>query len=124
MYKSIQKDVIVNINKALILLTLTSTLLACSDSSDPVTEPTPEALPIETVINGKALKGVLTNAIVTVYKYVDGATVELTEDELNNADIITDDAGNYTFTIVDYDGPIKIELTPSTDPENPTTMTG
>ncbi len=98
--------------------------MACSDSSDPVIEPPPE--PVEIVINGKALKGVITNPVITVYKFdSEGNAVELTDDELNNAEIIVDEPepGNYSFTVVDYNGPIKVEISPSTDPDNPTTMT-
>lgn len=113
------------LKKSLIALALTSTLAACgsdsstSSTSDPITV-TP---PVETVVNGKAIKGVLSNAVVTVYKFVDGAPVALTAEELSDADISTDGEGNYTFTVLDYDGPIKVELSPSTDPANPTTMT-
>jgi len=113
-------------NKTLIAIALATTLAACSDSKDPTPTPTPEPTPtppVETVVEGKAIKGVLTDAIVTVYKFVDGAPVALTADELTDANITTDDAGNYSFTVLDYDGPIKIELSPSTDPDNPTTMT-
>jgi len=115
-----------NFNKTLIAVALSSTLAACgSDSStpDPVTPPPPPPAPVETVVDGKGIKGVLNNAVVTVYKFVDGEPVALTEDELVDANIITDDAGNYSFTVLDYDGPIKVELSPSSDPENPTTMT-
>ena len=116
-----------NFNKTLLALTLTSTLAACGGSSGGSTSETenPPAPPVvvETVVEGKAVKGVLNNAVVTVYKFVDGAPVALTEDELSDADITTDDQGNYTFTVLDYTGPIKIEISPSTDPANPTTMT-
>ena len=116
-----------NFNKTFIAIALSSTLAACgSDSSTPdpvVTPPPPPPAPVETVVDGKGIKGVLTNAVVTVYKFVDGEPVALTEDELVDANITTDDAGNYSFTVLDYDGPIKVELSPSTDPANPTTMT-
>ncbi len=80
--------------------------------------------PVETIVAGKAIKGVLTNAVVTVYKFDEsGTAVLLTDDELADANIVTDDAGNYTFTVLDYDGPIKVVLSPSTDPASPTTMT-
>lgn len=115
-----------NLNKTLIALALSSALAACGGSSDsaaPVIEPPPEqAAPVETIVEGKAVKGVLNNAVVTVYKFVEGAAVALTAEELSEADIVTDEFGNYTFTVLDYTGPIKIELSPSTDPANPTTM--
>ncbi len=113
------------LKKSLIALALTSTLAACGSDSSTTTTPDPITVtpPVETVVNGKAIKGVLTNAVVTVYKFVDGAAVALTPEELSDANINTDGEGNYTFTVLDYDGPIKIELSPSTDPANPTTMT-
>ncbi|ALO33779.1 hypothetical protein CMT41_02890 [Colwellia sp. MT41] len=115
-----------NCNKHLIALALASALGACSDSSDAIPKsiiiPEPVVI-IETTINGKGIKGVLTNAVVTVYKFVDGSPIALSETELKEANISTDGEGNYTFTVLDYDGPIKIELSPSTDPANPTTMT-
>lgn len=112
--------------KSLIVLALTSTLAACgSDSSTPDT--VISATPVETNINGKGIKGVLTNAVVTVYKFVDGVPEALSDEELTNADLITDDKGNYSFTVLDYDGPIKVELSPRPadldNPENNTTMT-
>jgi len=113
-------------NKSLIALALISALSACSDDSDKTViidpiEPAPAV--IETTINGKAIKGVLTNAVVTVYKFVDGSPVALSDTELEDANISTDDKGNYTFTVLNYEGPIKVELSPSTDPASPTTMT-
>jgi hypothetical protein len=113
------------LKKSLIALALTSTLAACgSDSSTPEadTKQTPVTA-VETVINGKAVKGVLTNAVVTIYKFVDGTPVALTDTELKDANVSTDGEGNYTFTVLDYTGPIKVELSPSTDAANPTKMT-
>ena len=113
------------LKKSLIALALTSTLAACgSDSSTPEadTKQTPVTA-VETVINGKAVKGVLTNAVVTVYKFVDGTPLALSDTELKDANVSTDGEGNYTFTVLDYTGPIKVELSPSTDPANPTKMT-
>ncbi|MCW8833775.1 MAG: hypothetical protein OQK03_10680, partial [Colwellia sp.] len=116
--------------KSLIALTLMSTLTACgSDNStpEPITPPPPPPAPVETVVDGKGIKGVLTNAVVTVYKFVDGTPVALTDQELTDANLITDGEGNYSFTVVDYDGPIKVELSPrpadADNPENNTTMT-
>ncbi len=113
------------LKRSLIALALTSTLAACGSDSSTTTTPT---TPVETVVDGKGIKGVLTNAIVTVYKFNDDGTQEaLTEQELTNANLVTDGEGNYSFTVVDYDGPIKVELSPRpADPDNPennTTMT-
>ncbi|OUR84377.1 hypothetical protein A9Q75_02995, partial [Colwellia psychrerythraea] len=111
-------------NKTLIALALASTLSACGSDSSTITTDTKTdgAVVTETTVNGKAIKGVLTNAVVKVYKFVDGSPVALTETELKDANINTDGEGNYTFTVLDYEGPIKVELSPSTDPTNPTTM--
>lgn len=114
------------LKKALLALALTSTLAACGSdrpTPTPPPPPPPPPAPVETVISGKALKGVLTNAVVTVYKFIGGFAVALTATELSDANISTDSEGNYSLTVLDYDGPIKIELSPSTDPANPTTMT-
>lgn len=119
-----KKDRKMQLKKSLIALALTSTLAACgSDSStqEPVTQQIP-VVSLETIVNGKAIKGVLTNAVVTVYKFVDGSPVTLTDTELKDANVSTDGEGNYNFTVLDYNGPIKIQLSPSKDPANPTTM--
>lgn len=110
-------------NKTMIALALASTLSACgSDNSAPVIEPPPPP-PVETTVTGQAVKGVLANAVVTVYKFVDGEPVALDPaTELKDGEITTDGSGNYSFIVLDYEGPIKVELSPSTDPENPTTM--
>jgi hypothetical protein len=113
-------------NKTLIALALASTLSACgSDSSNStVTENKTVPTSIETTVAGQGVKGVLANAKVTVYKFNDnGEPVALDPaTELKGGEITTDDKGNYSFIVLDYSGPIKIELSPSTDPENPTTM--
>jgi len=115
------KGLLMHFKKSIIALALASTLAACGGSSSPSTPKAP-VVPVETVVDGRAIKGVLTNAVVTVYKFVDGAPILLTEDELKEADVSTDASGNYSFTVLNYDGPIKIELSPSTDPSEPTTM--
>ncbi|GAB3003870.1 hypothetical protein [Psychrosphaera aestuarii] len=78
--------------------------------------------PVETAISGKSVKGVMTNAVVKVFKYVDNAAVELTAAELKDSNIVTDAQGNYTFTVLDYNGPIKVEVSVSSDANSPTTM--
>lgn len=77
-----------------------------------------------TTITGQAVKGVLANAKVTVYKFDEnGDPVALDPTtELKDGEITTDNLGNYSFVVLDYTGPIKVELSPSTDPANPTTM--
>jgi len=112
------------LRKSLITITMVALLGACSDSDYPGPTPptTPVPTPVERTIDGRAIKGVISNAVVTVFKYVDGVAVELTADELTDANIITGDDGSYTVTILDYAGPVKVVLTPSTDPANPTTM--
>lgn len=115
-------------NKTLIALALASTLSACgSDSSGSSTTNETgggETAPVEIMVAGQAVKGVLANANVTVYKFdADGEPVALDpETELKDGEITTDGSGNYSFVVLDYEGPIKVELSPSTDPANPTTM--
>ncbi|WP_440876630.1 hypothetical protein [Thalassotalea sp. PLHSN55] len=106
-------------NKSIIALALSASLAACGGSSDtppPVEPPVVEPpAPVETIVNGKAVKGTLANAVVKVFKFVDGEPVELTADELADSDITTDGDGNYSFTLLDYTGPVKIELSAGTD---------
>jgi len=112
------------LKKSLISITIAATLSACSGGSDDTT-PTPPLAPtpaVERTINGKAIKGVISGATVTVYKYVDNEAVELTAEELTDANVTTGDDGTYSVTIKDYAGPVKIVLSPSDDTENPTTM--
>ena len=111
------------VKKSLISLALISALSACggsSSSKNPIepSEPPPAPTPVQTVIDGKAIKGKISNAIVNVYKYVDGIATLLEGDELAEASVVTQEDGSYTVTINDYDGPIKVEL--SVGPE--TTM--
>jgi hypothetical protein len=102
--------------QSIISIALISALAACGGSSsktpsvEPLPEPIPEPILVETVIQGKAIKGTIANAIVTVYKYVDGEAVKLEDAELETASIITEADGSYTITILDYEGPIKVEL--------------
>jgi hypothetical protein len=84
-----------------------------------ITPPTP------TTVTGQAVKGVLANAKVTVYKFNEnGDAVALDPaTELRDGEVTTDGSGNYSFVVIGgYEGPIKVELSPSTDPANPTTM--
>ena len=115
-----------NLSKTTLAISLALGLTACGGSSSDkkVTPPVvvvPPA-PIKTVVDGKAIKGTMINAVVTVYKFVDGAPVALTDAEFTDAQLTTDDKGNYSFTLLDYNGPVKVELSPSTDAASPTTM--
>jgi len=103
--------------RSIISAALISVLSACggsSSSSTPlpvvVEPPAPVPVPVKTVIEGKAIKGTIANAVVTVYKYVNGQAVKLEAAELEAASIITEADGSYTVTILDYDGPVKVEL--------------
>ena len=112
--------------KSILSLSVVLALSACGGSSDSGdggggSQP-PPANVVETVISGKAVKGTLANAVVTVYKYVNGEKIALTDEELAEANIMTQEDGSYTFTLLDYNGPVKIELSASTDSANPTTM--
>ncbi|MBA6378061.1 MULTISPECIES: hypothetical protein [unclassified Colwellia] len=99
----------------IISLALISALTACGGSSSsstkpPTIAPPPAPVLIQTVVKGKAIKGTIANAVVTVYKYVDGKAVKLEDAELAASSIITEDDGSYTITLLDYDGAIKVEL--------------
>ncbi|NQZ86465.1 MAG: hypothetical protein HRT54_02665 [Colwellia sp.] len=108
--------------KSIISIALISALAACGGSSSskpPIVEPEPAPEPVKTVIQGRAIKGTIANAVVTVYKYVDGQAVKFTSDELETIEIMTELDGSYAISILDYIGPVKIEL--SVD-ENTTMM--
>jgi len=112
-FSSINKDYLMKFKRSIISLALISALSACgggSSSKAPIVEQPPAPVPVKTIIAGKAIKGTLANAVVTVYKYVDGQAVKLEGDDLETASIITEADGSYTITILDYDGPVKIEL--------------
>ena len=109
-------------HKTLVSMSVAALLSACGGSSnDSIDAPVVVApAPVETTISGKAIKGLLANAVVTVFKYVDGEAIALSGDELKDSEIKTDAQGGYTFTVLDYTGPIKVEL--SVDSDSPTTM--
>lgn len=104
------------LEKTLIATCIMATMAGCGGSSKtappPKVEPTPVTPPVETVITGKAIKGTVSNGQVNLYKYVDNVAVALTDKELKAGNIVTNDLGEYTFTLLDYNGPIKIEITP------------
>jgi len=97
--------------RSLIGLTVAAALSGCGSSSDSTTSPNNS-----TEINGVAIKGTLSNANVVAYKYVNGNEVEA-------AKTTTNDSGQYTLDVKDYTGPLKIEISPSEDANNPTLMT-
>jgi len=115
-----------NFNKTLVCIAIATTISACGSSNkskDPiVTTPDPVPVPTQTTVNGTAIKGIISNGVITVFKYVDGAPVALTEEELEGSDFSTDDAGVYSITLLDYEGPLKVKVSPSTDTDNPTMM--
>lgn len=86
------------------------------------------APPVPTTVTGQAVKGVLANAKVTVYKFNEnGEAVALDPaTELQDGEVTTDGSGNYSFVVLNYDGPIKIVLSPKVadgnDPANNTKM--
>jgi hypothetical protein len=104
--------------------TLTFTATDAAGNESTTTRTVTVLAPVQTTISGQAVKGVLANATVTVYKFDDnGNPVALDpETELEDGEITTDGSGNYSFVVLNYEGPIKVELSPSTDPANPTTM--
>jgi hypothetical protein len=109
------KDYLIEFTQSIISLALISALTACGGSSSsstktPTIAPPPAPVLIQTVIKGKAIKGTIANAVVTVYKYVDRKAVKLEDAELAASSIITEDDGSYTITLLDYDGAIKVEL--------------
>ncbi|NRA61343.1 MAG: hypothetical protein HRU25_10635 [Psychrobium sp.] len=111
--------------KTLTCIAISTALAACGSSSkknEPVITPDPDPTPVERVVEGIAIKGLLTNAVVSVFKYVDSKAVALTDKELKEAIITTDETGSYTITLLDYQGPVKVEIKPSTDNNKPTMM--
>jgi len=97
-------------NKSLISLSLIATLSACGGSSSSKAKIEPAPVPVTTAIDGKAIKGTFANAIITVFKFENGIPVQLTTAELGTSDTVTGPDGNYSITVNDYDGPIKVEL--------------
>lgn len=65
-------------------------------------------------ISGQVVKGVLANAALKVFKYVDNQPVELTAKDVNGS-LTTDAKGNYNFTVLNYSGPLKITALAAAD---------
>ena len=113
--------------KSLLALSVLTVLSGCGSSDDDKKEtPNPDTSkpPVEVVtsdIKGVASKGTFINAPVYFYKYVDGAPVRLTEEELGAASTMTDEKGQYSAQ-VKVDGLIKVEIGVSQDISSPTYM--
>lgn len=58
-------------------------------------------------LTGQVVKGVLANAALKVFKFVNNQPVELTAADITGS-LTTDSAGNYNFSVLNYDGPLKI----------------
>ena len=95
-------------NKTLLSMCVVTALTACGssnkDQNEAVNQDTDDipvvTVPVETAVSGKAIKGVLANAKLTIYKYVNGEAVKLTSEELKEENLTTDANGNYTFTLL------------------------
>ncbi len=111
-------------NKIVLSACLTPFLVACGGGGSGDSgggQPAPPAV-VQTQVSGVAVKGTLSNASVSVFKYVNGEPVALSSEEIRESNITTSEDGSYSFTLLNYSGPVKIELSPSTDSANPTTM--
>ncbi|WP_017446767.1 hypothetical protein [Gayadomonas joobiniege] len=64
----------------------------------------------EIIISGTVTKGILKDADVVAYKLSGNQWVELSASEIKEDSITTDENGFYQFTLVNYTGPVKIEL--------------
>lgn len=98
--------------KKLYLPLLISALSACGGSSG---SGDTGVTTTETVVTGTAIKGTIANAIVKAYKFVDGLPVALSTDELQDSNITTNTDGSYSLTVLNYTGPIKVELSVGAD---------
>ncbi|ALO43348.1 hypothetical protein [Pseudoalteromonas phenolica] len=110
--------------KSLLALGVLTVLSGCGSSDDDKTPEITKPPVSETVtsdIKGVASKGTLINAPVYFYKYVDGAPVKLTEDELGSASTMTDDKGQFSAQ-VKVEGLVKVEIGVSQDADSPTYM--
>ncbi|MDN3378272.1 MULTISPECIES: hypothetical protein [unclassified Pseudoalteromonas] len=116
--------------QSILALSVLTVLAGCGGSSDDNSEVTnppvvtdPETPTVsEAQINGVASKGTLKNAQLTFYKYVEGSAVELTDEELGDSSLVTDENGQYLVTLNDIQGVVKVELSVSSDADSPTIM--
>jgi hypothetical protein len=111
--------------KSLLALGVLTVLSGCGSSDDDKKEtPNPDTSKTEVItsdIKGVASKGTFINAPIYFYKYVDGAPVKLTEEELGAASTMTDDKGQYSAQ-VKVEGLVKVEIGVSQDINSPTYM--
>ena len=109
--------------KSVLALGVLTVLSGCGSSDDDkkTTPPTDEVVAVTSDIKGVASKGTFINAPVHFYKYVDGAPVKLTSEELGAASTMTDENGQYSAQ-VKVDGLVKVEIGVSQDISSPTFM--
>jgi len=99
----------ITFTRSLLGLAVAAALSGCGGSgSDPEQQ-------TSTTVSGVAIKGQLSDAVVVGSKYVNGQKVEV-------ARTTTDATGAYSFEVTDYTGPLIVEISASTDSENPTKM--
>lgn len=68
----------------------------------------------QAAVTGQVVKGVLANAALKVFKYVDNQPVELTAQDVSGS-LSTDSTGNYNFNVLNYSGPLKITALAAAD---------
>ncbi len=68
----------------------------------------------QAAVTGQVVKGVLANAALQVFKYVDNQPVELTAQDISGS-LSTDSKGNYNFNVLNYSGPLKITALAAAD---------
>ncbi|TMN91702.1 hypothetical protein CWB72_06260 [Pseudoalteromonas phenolica] len=109
--------------KSVLALGVLTVLSGCGSSDDDkkTTPPADEVVAVTSDIKGVASKGTFINAPVHFYKYVDGAPVKLTSEELGAASTMTDENGQYSGQ-VKVDGLVKVEIGVSQDISSPTFM--
>ena len=68
----------------------------------------------QAAVAGQVVKGVLANAALKVFKYVDNQPIELTAQDVSGS-LSTDSKGNYNFKVLNYTGPLKITALAAAD---------
>ncbi|MAD89315.1 MAG: hypothetical protein CMK64_06380 [Pseudoalteromonas sp.] len=107
--------------KSVLALGVLTVLSGCGSSDDDKKTTPVDNVAVTSDIKGVASKGTFINAPVYFYKYVDGAAVRLTEEELGAASTMTDENGQYSAK-VKVDGLVKVEIGISQDISSPTYM--
>ncbi|WP_404393262.1 hypothetical protein [Pseudoalteromonas phenolica] len=107
--------------KSVLALGVLTVLSGCGSSDDDKKTTPVDNIAVTSDIKGVASKGTFINAPVYFYKYVDGAAVRLTEEELGAASTMTDENGQYSAQ-VKVDGLVKVEIGISQDISSPTYM--